>query len=133
MYKDIDIDEALADYQTVYQASWKANEFFSGFTPALVKRLSKLNWLRMAILYADQQAVAAQIWFVVHGLRANEYFRPTLACGYYRPSVISKPFHRYITNVCFRPECMDARMKEGIMEDAYDILMSAFDPKRTFK
>jgi len=72
MYKDIDIDEALADYQTVYQASWKANEFFSGFTPALVKRLSKLNWLRMAILYADQQAVAAQIWFVVHG-KANIY------------------------------------------------------------
>lgn len=72
MYKDIDIDQALADYQTVYQASWKANEFFSDFTPALVKRLSKLNWLRIAILYADQQAVAAQIWFVVHG-KANIY------------------------------------------------------------
>ncbi len=72
LYKDADIDQALADYRTVYQASWKANEFFSDFTPTLVKRLFKLGWLRMAILYVDQQAIAAQIWFVVHG-KANIY------------------------------------------------------------
>ena len=72
MFIDTDIDKALIDYQTIYQASWKANEFFSDFTPALVKHLSKLSWLRMAILYVDQQAVAAQIWFVVHG-KANIY------------------------------------------------------------
>ena len=72
MYKDTEIDKALMDYQAIYQASWKANEFYSDFTPALVKHLSKLNWLRMAILYVDQQAIAAQIWFVVHG-KANIY------------------------------------------------------------
>jgi hypothetical protein len=67
LYTDTNIDQALHDYQVVYQASWKANEFFNEFTPALVGQFSKLGWLRLAILSADKQAIAAQIWFVVNG------------------------------------------------------------------
>ncbi len=72
LYKDAGIDQALVDYDAIYRASWKANEFFSDFTPGLVKCLSRLGWLRLAILYINEQPVAAQIWFVVHG-KANIY------------------------------------------------------------
>jgi hypothetical protein len=72
LYQDVDIGRALADYQAVYQLSWKANEFFVDFTPSLVKRLSELAWLRLVILYVEEKPVAAQIWFVVHG-KANIY------------------------------------------------------------
>ena len=68
----MDTERALRDYQVVYQESWKANEFFADFTPSLVKKLSELGWLRLAILYIEQKPVAAQIWFVVHG-KANIY------------------------------------------------------------
>ena len=72
LYKDTDIDTALIDYQAIYKASWKANEFYSEFTPSLVKRFSRLGWLRLAILYSDNQPVAAQLWFVVYD-KANIY------------------------------------------------------------
>tara|TARA_R110002096_G_scaffold209855_12_gene397077 strand:- start:1485 stop:2504 length:1020 start_codon:yes stop_codon:yes gene_type:complete len=72
LYMDADIERALADYQVIYQSSWKANEFYPEFTPNIVKRFSRLGWLRMAILYIEKNPVAAQIWFVVHG-KANIY------------------------------------------------------------
>lgn len=67
LYTDTNIDQALRDYHAIYKASWKAGELFAGFTPALVQKFSEKGWLRLGILYIDQQAVAAQIWFVVHG------------------------------------------------------------------
>ncbi|MFK7795349.1 MAG: GNAT family N-acetyltransferase [Gammaproteobacteria bacterium] len=72
LFQDVDIEQALIDYQMVYQASWKANELFAEFTPNLVKRAAGLGWLRLAILYIEQKPVAAQIWFVVNG-KANIY------------------------------------------------------------
>jgi len=61
------IKQALNDYTAIYKTSWKTNEFFSDFTPALVNSLYQNNWLRLAILYVNQQPIAAQIWFVAHG------------------------------------------------------------------
>ncbi|MDW3095484.1 MAG: GNAT family N-acetyltransferase [Gammaproteobacteria bacterium] len=72
LYQNLQIDRALADYQEVYLASWKANEYFTDFTPSLVHRLSEMGWLRLAILYIEEKPVAAQIWVVVHG-KANIY------------------------------------------------------------
>lgn len=72
LYKDTGINQALVDYDTIYRASWKTNEFFSNFTPSLVKSLSRIGWSRFAILYINEQPVAAQIWFVVHS-KANIY------------------------------------------------------------
>ncbi len=67
LYDKENIDRALEDYQMVYQASWKANEFFTDFTPSIVKKFARLGWLRLAVLYNEENPVAAQIWFVVHG------------------------------------------------------------------
>jgi hypothetical protein len=72
LHKNAGIDQALADYNAIYKTSWKTNEYFSDFTPNLVKSLSRLGWTRFAILYINEQPVAAQIWFVVHG-KANIY------------------------------------------------------------
>lgn len=66
LYQKENIDQALQDYQTVYLASWKANEFFIDFTPNIVKQFANLGWLRLAVLYSEDKPVAAQIWFVVH-------------------------------------------------------------------
>lgn len=67
LYTRESIDEALLHYQQVYQLSWKGNEKFADFTPALVKKLAALGWLRLGVLFIQQQPVAAQIWFVAFG------------------------------------------------------------------
>lgn len=72
LFEDAGIDQALKDYVDVYKASWKANEFFSDFTPALVKSLSRKGWLRLGVFYIDSKPIAAQIWFVVYS-KANIY------------------------------------------------------------
>ena len=70
LYQDSNIDQAINDYQFVYQRSWKANEFYFDFTPNLVRQFSQCGWCRLAVLYIDEQPAAAQIWFVAHG-KAN--------------------------------------------------------------
>jgi hypothetical protein len=70
LFIDENLQQAITDYHKVYQASWKANEFFADFTQGVVESLAKPKWLRFAILYVAEQPVAAQIWFVVHG-KAN--------------------------------------------------------------
>ncbi len=72
LFKNSGIQQAVYDYQSVYQASWKTNEFFSDFTPALVHELAAKGYLRLGILYIEEQAIEAQIWFVLHG-KANIY------------------------------------------------------------
>ena len=66
LYQKDNINQALKDYQHVYQKSWKANEFYSDFTPNLVKQMSERDCLRLGILYIDTQPIAAQIWFIVY-------------------------------------------------------------------
>ncbi|WP_245828359.1 GNAT family N-acetyltransferase [Solemya elarraichensis gill symbiont] len=62
-----DLEQAIADFNAVYKASWKAKELFGGFVKGLAYSLSEPGWLRLAILYIDGQPAAAQFWFVVHG------------------------------------------------------------------
>lgn len=67
LYTDRGLQRAMADYNTVYKHSWKANELYGPFVEGLAQRLSEHAWLRLAILYIDDMPVAAQFWFVVHG------------------------------------------------------------------
>ena len=67
LFTDCDLDRALADYRTVYNASWKANEVFEPFVRGLAYRFAETGWLRLAVLYIDEQPAAAQFWFVAHG------------------------------------------------------------------
>ncbi len=67
LYTNKDLEQAVADYNTVYKASWKTGERFTGFVPALANTMARPGWLRFAILYIAGQPAAGQIWFVVHG------------------------------------------------------------------
>ncbi len=67
LFVNQDLEQAIADFNAVYRASWKANELFGRFVEGLACSLSKPGWLRLAILYIEGQPAAAQFWFVVHG------------------------------------------------------------------
>jgi hypothetical protein len=65
-----DLARAIAEYNAIYRASWKASESYAACIEALVHRCAAQGWLRLAILYIDAQPAAAHIWFVAHG-KAN--------------------------------------------------------------
>jgi hypothetical protein len=64
---DNDIDQAIADYQAVYDTSWKPPEFFPAFVPELIRVAAGLRALRLGIYYLDGVPVAAQLWIVWNG------------------------------------------------------------------
>ena len=61
------IDQAIADYQTIYAASWKPAEFFPESIPALIRLAAELGALRLGIYYIDGVPAAAQFWILWHG------------------------------------------------------------------
>ena len=67
LFIDQDIEQAIADYHTVYRASWKAHEQYIDLLEGLIKTFAQQGWLRLAVLYIKNQPAAAQLWFVVYG------------------------------------------------------------------
>jgi Acetyltransferase (GNAT) domain len=61
------LDQAVADYERVYAASWKPPELFPDFVPALIRLAGKLGALRLGIYYLDGIPAAAQFWIVWKG------------------------------------------------------------------
>jgi hypothetical protein len=64
---DKGLDQAIADYETVYAASWKPPELFAGFVPALIRLAGRLRALRLGIYHLDGIPAAAQFWIVWKG------------------------------------------------------------------
>lgn len=61
------LEESIADYQTIYRASWKDPEPHPGFMPALMRACAALGALRLAIYHLDGEPAAAQFWIVWRG------------------------------------------------------------------
>ena len=61
------IDQAIADYQTIYAASWKPAESYPEFIPALIRLAAELGALRLGIYYIDGAPAAAQFWILWRG------------------------------------------------------------------
>jgi hypothetical protein len=61
------IDQGIADYQTIYAASWKPAESFPGFIPGLIRLAAKLGALRLGVYYIDGVPAAAQFWIMWRG------------------------------------------------------------------
>ena len=59
-----DLEAYIRDYERVYQNSWKGEESHPDFIRALIRAFAKAGWLRLGLLYVDDVAVAAQLWFV---------------------------------------------------------------------
>jgi hypothetical protein len=64
---DKGLDQAVADYETIYAASWKPTEQFPDFVPALIRLAGKLRALRLGIYYLDGIPAAAQFWILWKG------------------------------------------------------------------
>lgn len=62
-----DTNTALADFQRVYDQSWKKAEPFVDFVPGLVKLAARRGWLRLGCVHLDGKAIASQIWLVNAG------------------------------------------------------------------
>lgn len=61
------LEAAIADFEAIYQASWKTPEPFPRFIGAWCRRAAERGWLRLGVLTLDGQALAAQLWLVKDG------------------------------------------------------------------
>lgn len=71
-HESISLDSALAAYQLIYSRSWKQPEPCPDFMPGLVHTAAREGWLRLGVLWLEEQPLAAQVW-LVHGEKANIY------------------------------------------------------------
>ena len=68
VYTGNEVPTHMPDYYVVYNASWKQNDTSNAeFQDCFIKQFSSKGWTRLAILYTEDQPVAAQLWFVCHG------------------------------------------------------------------
>jgi hypothetical protein len=61
------LEQGIADYETIYAASWKEPEPFPAFQPTLMRNLARAGWLRLAICHLAGRPVAAQLWVMIEG------------------------------------------------------------------
>ncbi len=61
------IDEAILGYQTVYARSWKPEEAYPAFIPALIRLAAEKGALRLGLSTFDGAPAAAQFWIVWNG------------------------------------------------------------------
>ncbi|GAB6054298.1 GNAT family N-acetyltransferase [Magnetospira thiophila] len=66
------LEQAIADYQRVYAASWKQPEASETFLPELMRAAACEGSLRLGLIYWNGQPVAEQLSFV-RGGRASMY------------------------------------------------------------
>ena len=66
LFTDDDLQQAMADYHAVFDASWKAKEQFTGFIDGLMRRMLERGWLRLAVLSIQGRPAAVQFWIVAH-------------------------------------------------------------------
>lgn len=91
------LEEAISDYLTVYDKSWKEDEDIPDFIPHLMRVCARLGKLRLAVLTIDGQPMASQFWFI-HANRAVIYklaYDP-LAQPYSPGSVLTEALARQV-------------------------------------
>lgn len=64
------LEEGMRAYEQIYAVSWKVPEPYPHFITGLCRTCAGLGWLRLGIVYVDEQPVAAQIWIVHAGIAA---------------------------------------------------------------
>lgn len=72
LFSQVDLQAAIAAYEAVYAQSWKQPEPGPGFMPGLIRTAAREGWLRLGVLWLNDQPLAAQVW-LVQGGKANIY------------------------------------------------------------
>lgn len=63
------LEQGLQDYEKVYRVSWRDKaEPYPGFIPGLVRTAAGQGWLRLGVLYLDDEPAAAQLWLTHSGI-----------------------------------------------------------------
>jgi CelD/BcsL family acetyltransferase involved in cellulose biosynthesis len=63
---------AIDAYEKIYISSWKRPEPYPNFVSGLIRTCAEKGWLRLGVVYLDDQPIAAQVWIVNAG-RATIY------------------------------------------------------------
>lgn len=61
------LEQSIDAYERIYLSSWKRPEPYPHFVPGLIRTLADRGWLRMGVVYLDDQPIAAQVWIVNSG------------------------------------------------------------------
>jgi len=61
------LEVAIDAYSRIYLSSWKRSEPYPHFVPGLIRICAEKKWLRMGVVYLDDQPIAAQVWIVNSG------------------------------------------------------------------
>lgn len=61
------LEQSIADFVAIYNRSWKQQEPFPEFVPALLRLAARRGWLRLGIARHDDTPVASQAWLVAQG------------------------------------------------------------------
>jgi hypothetical protein len=66
------LETAIDAYEKIYMSSWKRPEPYPEFVAGLIRTFAERGWLRMGVVYLDDQPIASQVWIVNSG-RATIY------------------------------------------------------------
>jgi hypothetical protein len=61
------LEPTIQAYEKIYLSSWKRPEPYPHFVSGLIRAFVERGWLRMGVIYIDDQPVASQIWIVNSG------------------------------------------------------------------
>lgn len=61
------LEAAIQAYEQIYLSSWKRPEPYPNFVSGLVRSCAQQGWLRMGVIYMDDQPIASQVWIVNSG------------------------------------------------------------------
>lgn len=63
------LEQGLQDYEKVYNVSWRDKaEPYPGFIPGLARIAAEQGWLRLGVLYLNDEPAAAQLWLTYAGV-----------------------------------------------------------------
>jgi Acetyltransferase (GNAT) domain len=62
------LESCIRDYEAVYNSSWRNAEGYPNFIRGLIRIAAENGWLRLGVLYVDDEPAAAQLWIVHAGV-----------------------------------------------------------------
>ncbi len=73
---------AFTAYKTIYQQSWKGDEFSYEFIEQVCVAALAENKLRLGLLWVDEEPAAAQLWFLQYS--NNDDYQPTVTASIFK-------------------------------------------------